>query len=486
MAATKATTDAMAQLDGFTPDGFYNETPYRFGNDGSIDAFVGGTVVHFDGIVSFATPLRRRNHFWLNLSLLTLHVAILCASFYYVQQYYSYIQFIAFNNVLLPKAALCVALFSTALLPLFLISRFSFGYYLGFYFFNVILGYAWLVEFSTFSYSFKLALISILLSAIAFLVPSLFLTCKLPKSPQMSEATFDKLLTIVLLWSATILGISSVYNFKIVGIAGIYDFRNQIEFPLFLRYAIGMTANSLLPFAFASFVFRRRWLSAVSALLFLLLFFPVTLTKVTLFAPFWLLFLLVLSKLFEPRRAVVLSVLLPVSAGVVSVLLTEAGFLSYPPINLLFGTVNFRLIAVPSLALDVYNDFFSHHAHTHFCQVIFLKNLMSCPYSQPLTNVMQQSYGLGSFNASLFATEGIASVGPIAAPLSALVCGLVICIANGMASGLPPKFILLSSGIILQCFLNVPFTTTLLTNGAGLLFLLWYLTPRSMFGEIEK
>jgi hypothetical protein len=57
----------------------------------------------------------------------------------------------------------------------------------------------------------------------------------------------------------------------------------------------------------------------------------------------------------------------------------------------------------------------------------------------------------------------------------------VISIANRLCSGLPPRFILLSGGVLVQVFLNVPLTTTLLSNGAALLFLLWYVTPRAIF-----
>jgi hypothetical protein len=85
-----------------------------------------------------------------------------------------------------------------------------------------------------------------------------------------------------------------------------------------------------------------------------------------------------------------------------------------------FGTVNFRIVALPSIALDVYSDFFS--SNTHLCRVSFLKPFMACPYTDPLSVVMFNDYQLGYLNASLFITEGIASVGPVLAPLFALIC----------------------------------------------------------------
>jgi hypothetical protein len=464
----------------FVLDGISDGVPYRFGIDGSIDAVIRGRLVHFGNLDAFVTTLARPRR--LSLILLVVHVALICTSLYYVQKYYSYIWSIAFDPALLPKAGLSVALFSVVLLPLFSVSRFSFGYYLGFYFLNMILGYVWLVQFSIFDYSTSLALISILLSAVAFLLPSLFLTSKLPDRPAISDVSFDRLLSLCLICSAAVLVVGMIHHFRIVDIHEIYDFRNQIEFPPVLRYAIGMTVGAVLPFAFAGLIARRRLLLAVTALAMLLLFYPVTLTKVALFAPIWLLFLLMLSMLFKaPRTAVVLSALLPLSGGIVSVFLVKVGLLSATPMNLLFSVVNFRMLAMPSLALDFYNDFFSHHPLTHFCQVSLTSLLMSCPYSRPLATVMEETYRFGSLNASLFATEGIASIGTMAAPLSALVCGLVISVANGAASRLPARFVLLSSGVVLQSFINVPLTTTMLTNGAGLLFLLWYITPRSIF-----
>ena len=62
-------------------------------------------------------------------------------------------------------------------------------------------------------------------------------------------------------------------------------------------------------------------------------------------------------------------------------------------------------------------------------------------YQSGLGTEMEQHYHMGNLNGSLFATEGVASVGAALAPLSALACGF------------------------------------LLSNGLLLLFALWYVTP---------
>jgi hypothetical protein len=79
---------------------------------------------------------------------------------------------------------------------------------------------------------------------------------------------------------------------------------------------------------------------------------------------------------------------------------------------------------------------------------------------------------MGNLNASFFATEGIASVSLWLAPVSVFICGLVLSLANRLSEGLPPRFILVSSAILIQVLLNVPLSTSLLTHGAVILVVL--------------
>jgi hypothetical protein len=412
--------------------------------------------------------------------MLWLHIVMCCVSFVYVAEYYSYLHIVTFDKTHLAVAVLIVAAFALASV-LFTFSRFSFGYVLGFYFYTMILGYLWIVEFSKFHYDHTLAAVSAFASALAFLVPALFIAMPIRQSLILPPRAFDRLLSFILILAVAVVAAGAFYNFRLVGFADISGLRDELEFPGWLRYAIGATSNALLPFAFACFVARgNRW-RAAAVLLLLLLFYPITFSRLALLAPFWLLFLTLLSRFFEARTTVVLSLLLPVSAGVILALLYGAEILSFKQMISYFSAVNFRMVAVPSIALDAYNDFFSNHDLTHFCQISFFKPFVNCPYTDPLSIVMERAYKLGNLNASLFATEGIASVGPMLAPFAALACGLVISLANRLSSGLPSRFILLSGGILPQVFLNVPLSTTLLTGGAALLFLLWYVTPRTVF-----
>jgi hypothetical protein len=415
--------------------------------------------------------------------LLCLHIVTCCVSLVCVAT--SYPDIVVFDRPHLFAAVLCVTSFSVVAI-VFTVARFSFGYFLGFYFYTMILGYLWLVEFSQLSYDHSLAIVSIFLSALAFLAPAVFITSPIRHRFVLSARAFETLIYFILIAAAATVAVGAFYNFKLASLADIYKFRAGLQFPALLRYSIGVTSGALLPFAFACFVERgNRWRAGI-ALLLILVLYPITLTKLTLFTPFWLLFLMLLSRRLETRISVILSLLLPTLLGVAWVLVSQSGSISFQPMQHYISLVNARMIAMPSVALEVYNHFFSTHDLTHFCQINVLKPFIACPYSEPLSVVMNSAYSFGNFNASLFATEGIASVGLALAPLSALVCGLVIALSNRLSSGLPPRFILLSGGVLPQIFLNVPFSTTLLSNGAAILFLLWYITPRTIFGADDR
>jgi hypothetical protein len=105
-----------------------------------------------------------------------------------------------------------------------------------------------------------------------------------------------------------------------------------------------------------------------------------------------------------------------------------------------------------------------------------MRLLSTCGYEE-LGLVFAKRYQLGNFNASLFATEGIASVGLAWMPLSTFFCGLVLSIGNSVSARLPAVLVGVSSGVAMQTLFNVPLSTTLLSNGLIVLFLLWYIAP---------
>jgi hypothetical protein len=418
----------------------------------------------------------------LGMALLILfYVLICCLSSIYVTQLFSAFR-LAYDPARLFNAGLAVAAFAPVLL-LFTFARFSFGYFVGFYFSSMFVGYLWLSFFSDYTYDHRTALLSAVASAVVFLLAALFITSPIRQIGTMSLRTFDRLLTLIFLFCLATVAVGASYNFRIVNPGDVSNLRAD-SFPTILNYLIGITSSSLLPFLFACFLARKDFWRAGAVLLLLLFYYPVAISKVAFFAPLWLVAMASLSRLAGAKVTVILSVLIPALVGVVLIFLFNGHATLSEIVISYFKIVNFRMIAIPSVAMDLYNDFFSKHELTYFCQMWFLKSIISCPYQHPLSIVMFNNYPYGgNFNASLFATEGVASVGLLLAPVSALACGLVVALGNRLSAGLPPSFILVSGAILAQIMLNVPLTTVLLSHGAGLLFLLWYITPRSMFQQ---
>jgi hypothetical protein len=404
--------------------------------------------------------------------LVGLHIVICCTSLVQVAHWQSYM---SYEPAWIYHATAAVLAFSTVSL-FFIFGRFSFGYFVGFSLFSMILGFIWLNSFSKFNYDHRLAGLSAAASAVLFLLPALLVNTPLKQLFTLSPRGLEFLLKFILVLALGTILVASLYNFRLVSVRHIYDFRNELYFPAPIRYLTGMISTVLLPFACACYLALNRPGWSVVPLILMLLFYPVTLSKFALFSTAWVVLLLVLSRIFEPRAATILSILLPMLLGVIMMATHLNSYTLF-----YFDLVNIRMMATPSSAMDIYNDFFSSHPPTWFCQISFLKPLMNCPYQEQLSIVMEKTYHFGNLNASMLATEGIASVGLYLAPLVALACGLVIALGNRASAGLPPGFVLISAALLPPTFLNVPFTTAMLTHGAGLLFLLWYIMPRTMF-----
>jgi hypothetical protein len=414
--------------------------------------------------------------------LIVSHIIVCCVSLVLLSRYSYSFGFAApafhifYDTDRLNVALLVVAAFAV-ISTVFMVASFSFGYFVGFYFYTMILGYLWLNCFTDLNYNHRLAGLSAAASVCAFLAPALFVTSPFDQKFTLSIQTFDRALRLILLLSVVTIAVGAFYNFRFVAPGDIYYFRDKITAPTVVNYLVNIVSNALLPFAFAGLALRKAHWLAAAVLVLLLFFYPITLSKVALLTPAWLVTMLLLSKIFEARTTVILSLFAAILAGLVLLILLGAHA------SFFFYTINFRLFAIPSVAMDVYNDFFSRHDLTYFCQISILKPIMRCPYQEQLSLVMKRTYDLGNFNASLFATEGIASVGSFFAPVAAFACGLAIALANRLSAGLPPRFILVSGAILPQVMLNVPLTTALLTHGGAILFLLWYLTPRTLFEQ---
>jgi hypothetical protein len=374
-------------------------------------------------------------------------------------------------------SAVGATLLLAALIPLFALARFSFGYIVGIAFFGLIAGFIWLTYFVGPAYDVVRARWSAAASLLLFLLPMLFQRTRLPPAIVLSRSTMNRLLVLALGIAIAVLAWNSHYGFALVGILEADQLRSTFERPAVLSYLTAALIGAVLPFAFAYFACQRRYAMAALSILLIVCFYPVQLNKTVLLAVVWLPFLFLLFRTFEPKRAAVLVLLIPMAVGLTVYVALPEGNPMERLAAYMFGFANYRLFAFPSLALDRYSDFFASHQLTHFCQIGIIRAIKGCPYAYQLGAEMAARYHMGNLNASLFATEGIASVGPIWAPASALVCGFVLSVGNSISARLSPCLIAVSSGLVVQALINVPLSAAFLSNGLFVLLLLWAVTP---------
>jgi hypothetical protein len=373
--------------------------------------------------------------------------------------------------------AIAGALLMAGFVPLFLWARFSFGYFVGFSFYGMITGFIWITYFSGLEYDYAQARLSAIASLLMFLLPILFIAMPLRRTIVLSTQTMNRFLILILGFAAVVLAWNGRYGIAFVGIHEAEQLRATFIRPAALNYITGFVTAALLPFAFAFFALQRRYCLAAVSILLIVSFYPVLLNKTVLFAAFWLPFLFFMFQTFEPRRAAILSLLLPTAFCLTLYTVAPNG----GPVRLfadyLFGYANIRMLAIPSIAMNYYADFFASHPQTYFCQINLVRSFLDCPYAGQLGPIFADRYHVGNLNASLFATEGIASVGLVWAPISALLGGLILSVGNSVSARLPPPLIAASAGLVMQALLNVPLSVALLSNGLLILLLLWYVTP---------
>jgi hypothetical protein len=367
--------------------------------------------------------------------------------------------------------------------PLFQRASFTFGYFLGINFYCIAVGFIWLNYQSTLNYDHLRAGLSAAASLLLLLLPLLFQVKPLRSPFRVSAQMMDRLLLALLAFAAAVLAWNAYYGFAFVDVTEADQLRNIVR-PAILKYINGSLVNSVLPFAFAWFATRRRYGWAALSVFLISAFYPVLLNKTVAFAGIWLIFLFTMFRLFESKRASLLVLLVPMSIGLMAYQVMYQHTLLGMYSAYFFGIFNYRMTAIPAIVLERYFEFFANHQFTHFCQVGLVRALVGCPYEFQLGAELEKVYHLGNLNGSLLATEGVASVGPLWAPISALICGLVLSLGNSVSAGLPRPLIAASSGLVVLALLNVPLSVSLLSNGLFALLALWFVTPTDI--EPEK
>jgi hypothetical protein len=366
------------------------------------------------------------------------------------------------------------ALFSSLMLlfvPVMGLARFSFGYLLSVPLLLAVTGFVWLSFFSQFAYQKDLARWSMMAALACALAPLLFVKWNI-RRPQLSETAISRLARFLMLLSSAVLLSDALYGTA-------FDYpdsqaRALVTRPVLLNYATGIITVSILPYLFAFHTARRSFVLAGLVLLLILAFYPIVVNKTVLFAAVALPGTFLLFSYCEPRIATILIYIGVVAVGLIDYSVTSEHLYA-------FSYLNLRFVGMPSIAIDHYADFFANRPSTGFCQVSIIRHFFGCAYGE-LGPALAAVYRNGNLNASFFATEGIASVGFKLTPLMAGICGLILSLGNIVSQHLAPRFVAVSACALVPTLLNVPMTTALVSNGAAILFLLWWLTPGHLSG----
>ncbi|MFY9955946.1 hypothetical protein [Bradyrhizobium sp.] len=131
-----------------------------------------------------------------------------------------------------------------ALIPLFALARFSFGYIVGVASFGLIAGFIWLSYFVEPAYDDVRARWSAAASLLLFLLPVLFQTTRLPRAIVLTHRTMNRLLLLALGIAIAVLAWNSYYGFAVVGILEADQLRGTFERPAVLRYLTAAVIGS--------------------------------------------------------------------------------------------------------------------------------------------------------------------------------------------------------------------------------------------------
>lgn len=258
-------------------------------------------------------------------------------------------------------------------------------------------------------------------------------------------------------------------NFSLISIEEIYQKRAKVDNLNLgkMSYLISWLTVFLLPVLIArNFLKKKQLIVVIALLVYLFLYFTLG-AKIYLFVIgyFVLAFGYVrrLNGLFVPY-AFSAALLVPLILYVLNQSSLASTYI---------GVVNLRVFTIQGLAVPVYVDFFSEHAHTLFSHISGVNFLIDYQYDAMLSVLMEREYGLGNFNAPYFVGDGYAGYGYPGMLFIAVIVSTFFYFLDSLAHKHDYRFVILSLSVFVVSFSNVSFATSMLTGG-GLLFILYF------------
>jgi hypothetical protein len=330
--------------------------------------------------------------------------------------------------------------------------------------------------------SYSYILNGCLFTALALLVavPKIFVMKPIEPKFQISDA---RLLPVITAAYVTILGLffytyRDILNFA--SIDTIYDQRSLFaltEVNIILLYVLGWLSTVLNPYFIIYGLFDRTriWMLplGLAGQIMIFMAFAGKSFLLALFIYFWFFwFLQKNNRLLATRVSYVY--LLFVIASFASVYFSDGAMEG------VWGNVSalifMRGLALPGALTGVYAEFFSFSPLTYFSQMNIVNRFVEYPYSEALGKVIGRYLSGGSegmnANASMWATDGLSSIGPLGIIVVGLIISILLIFANRLVPHAKLPFAAMLSTTFIMNIGESGFFTNMITGGGFILVFL--------------
>ncbi len=309
---------------------------------------------------------------------------------------------------------------------------------------------------------------------------------QLPPIPSpFGERGYKRLMwiTVAIMIATFVYGMTQ--DFHLVSFAQLYETRYSEE----VNGALVQRVATMYVFSFGSLFLAlalmfRRFLYIAAIMVGYVLCYGMIYQKTALLAPLWLIYAYVCARFFvrDSTAKFYLALGAPFYLGVIWYLISPstasagANLIQYE----YMGTVLFRLYAVTANASGLYYTFFQNHPHTFWSHITGVNFFLRYPYGDHTVAVeMQRAYELGNYNASFLATDAIEAYGYEALPIVALFVAATFIFLNTASRGFSTRALAVLMVMPAFAVVNIPFATTLLTEGIAFLGLYMAWMPRA-------
>jgi hypothetical protein len=262
---------------------------------------------------------------------------------------------------------------------------------------------------------------------------------------------------------------------RFVDLEDIYELRfetGQYNYGAFANYSIAWLLYVCLPFYYAVAVLQRRPFALGIGIVGSLLLYAAMGYKSALFMGIAVVGIHVLYSWGDEFLFRLVVLLLAIVAVLAFLPYTEYGIIRW-----LRGLVFVRVLGMGGWTINAYYEFFSTNGFTYFTHVTVVNAITGAyPYGNLGLGQVIGLHNFGSeyanFNASFWASDGLAALGIIGIPIvTVAICGVWFMI-NRSVQEFSRKFAVLWLCGFWQGLLNTPLTVALLSGGGLLIMLL--------------